>query len=168
MTMSTTTLLPIESLRCYDLVLIAFVMLALDAAVYVWSQRGTQLSPQEAALLKQYNEQVVIVNRLNSVETFVEQSKAIRKMNTVKKQMQELAGALCMDVCAWLWTPFTLLTVAWAWTSTSTDGPWTIIASRAHAERRAIQPPEARHAAANSTSTRVCLLSLYCTMTRTM
>lgn len=88
--------LPIETLRCYDVVAIAVLMFTLDIAMHLWNQRGTQLSPQETALLKQYNDQVAIVNRLNSVETFVEQSKAIRKMNTVKKQMQELAGVLLL------------------------------------------------------------------------
>lgn len=92
--------LQIESLRCYDLVVIALLLLALDAAMHLWNTRGTQLSQEETALLKQYNEQVAIVNRLNSVETFVEQSKAIRKMNTVKKQMQELAGASYIQVAS--------------------------------------------------------------------
>lgn len=97
--------LPIDALRCYDLVLIAVLMLALDAVMLFWNTRGQQLSPTELTLLRQYNEHVVVVNRLNSVETFVEQSKAIRRMNTVKKQMQELAGASCtvqglrMDYC---------------------------------------------------------------------
>ncbi|TYZ63124.1 hypothetical protein PybrP1_008207 [[Pythium] brassicae (nom. inval.)] len=84
-------MLPIDALRCYDLVLIAVLMLALDAAMLAWNGRGQQLSPTELALLRQYNEHVAVVNRLNSVETFVEQSKAIRRMNAVKKQMQELA-----------------------------------------------------------------------------
>lgn len=96
-------LLQIDSLRCYDLVAIALLLLALDVAMYLWNTRGTQLSHEETALLRQYNEQVAIVNRLNSVETFVEQSKAIRKMNTIKKQMQELAGALASYTGCWCW-----------------------------------------------------------------
>lgn len=97
------SLLQIESLRCYDLVAIALLLLVLDVAMHLWNTRGTQLSQEETALLRQYNEQVAIVNRLNSVETFVEQSKAIRKMNTVKKQMQELAGALASYTGCWCW-----------------------------------------------------------------
>ncbi|TMW69406.1 hypothetical protein Poli38472_001562 [Pythium oligandrum] len=84
-------LLSVDRLRCYDVVVIAVVMLVVDVAMALWSRQGTQLSLEEVVLLKKYNEQVQIVNRLKSVETFVEQSKAIRKMNAIKKQMQELA-----------------------------------------------------------------------------
>lgn len=82
----------IESLKCVDVLAIALLMLAVDVVMKLWNTRGTRMTAQELELLKQYNAQVVIVNRLNSVETFVAQSKAIRQMNTIKKQMQELAG----------------------------------------------------------------------------
>ncbi len=84
----------VEQIKVYDVLYIAFVMLVVDAFMYFWNNRGTKLSSEELELLQQYNEQVHIVNRLNSVDTFVEQSKAIRKMNNIKKQMQELAGNL--------------------------------------------------------------------------
>jgi hypothetical protein len=95
--------LGLDRLRCYDVLLIAFVMLAIDIAVALWNRRGTQLSPEEVVLLKQYNDQVRVVNKLNSVETFVEQSKAIRKMNNIKKQMQELAGVVGLYRVVLLW-----------------------------------------------------------------
>lgn len=82
----------IESLKCFDVLAIALLMLAVDVIMKLWNTRGTRMTPQELELLKQYNAQVVIVNRLNSVETFVAQSKAIRQMNSIKKQMQELAS----------------------------------------------------------------------------
>lgn len=111
--MTTTPLfaLPIDALRCYDLVFIAALMLTLDAVFLAWNGRGQQLSPPELALLRQYNEHVAVVNRLNSVETFVEQSKAIRRMNTTKKQMQELAGGrACVRV---RWMRCGSLTIDW-------------------------------------------------------
>ncbi|GLE03271.1 hypothetical protein PINS_up012161 [Pythium insidiosum] len=81
----------IEQLKCYDVLVIAVIVLAIDFFMSLWNGRGEKLSSEELALMKQYNEQVRVVNRLNSVETFVEQSKAIRKMNAIKKSMQELA-----------------------------------------------------------------------------
>lgn len=84
-------LLAVDQVLCYDVLAIAVVVLVVEVIMALWSRRGNKLSPEEAALLKQYNEQVRVVNRLNSVETFVEQSKAIRKMNSIKKQMQERA-----------------------------------------------------------------------------
>ncbi|RLN98938.1 hypothetical protein BBJ28_00016549 [Nothophytophthora sp. Chile5] len=85
-------LLSISALKCYDVLLVAAVMLAADLAMKLWSGRGAQLSPAEQTLLVEYNAQVRLVNRLNSVETFVEQAKATRQMNALKKQLQELAG----------------------------------------------------------------------------
>jgi len=82
----------VTALKVYDVLLIALVVFAVDLAVKLWSGRGAQLSPAEQKLLSEYNAQVRLVNRLNSVETFVEQAKATRKMNALKKEMQELAG----------------------------------------------------------------------------
>ncbi|KAH7491606.1 hypothetical protein PRIC1_002986 [Phytophthora ramorum] len=81
----------ITALKVYDVLLIAVVVLAVDLAMKLWNGRGAQLSPAEQKLLVEYNEQVRLVNRLNSVETFVEQAKATRQMNSLKKEMQELA-----------------------------------------------------------------------------
>ncbi|KAL3663132.1 hypothetical protein V7S43_011544 [Phytophthora oleae] len=81
----------ITSLKVYDVLLIAAIMFAVDLTVKLWNGRGVQLSPAEQKLLGEYNAQVRLVNRLNSVETFVEQAKATRKMNALKKEMQELA-----------------------------------------------------------------------------
>ncbi|ETI42434.1 hypothetical protein F441_12419 [Phytophthora nicotianae CJ01A1] len=81
----------ITALKVYDVLLIALVMFAMDLAMKLWNGRGTQLSPAEQKLMGEYNAQVRLVNRLNSVETFVEQAKATRKMNALKKEMQELA-----------------------------------------------------------------------------
>lgn len=89
----------IESLKCVDVLAIALLMLAVDVVMKLWNTRGTRMTAQELELLTQYNAQVVIVNRLNSVETFVAQSKAIRQMNTIKKQMQELAGKQASLLC---------------------------------------------------------------------
>ncbi|RLN86782.1 hypothetical protein BBJ28_00013900 [Nothophytophthora sp. Chile5] len=83
----------ISALKCYDVLLVAAVMFAADLAMKLWSGRGAQLSPAEQTLLVEYNAQVRLVNRLNSVETFVEQAKATRQMNALKKRLQELAGA---------------------------------------------------------------------------
>ncbi|GMF32884.1 unnamed protein product [Phytophthora fragariaefolia] len=83
----------IAALKALDVLLIALLVLAVDLAVKLWNDRGAQLSPAEQKLLREYNAQVRLVNRLNSVETFVEQAKATRKMNAIKKQLQELAGA---------------------------------------------------------------------------
>lgn len=85
--------LELERLQCADVLLIAGVVFLMDMLMRLWSRRGAQLSPEEQALLMEYNEQVRVVNRLSSVEMFVEQAKATRRMNTLKKQMQELAGA---------------------------------------------------------------------------
>ncbi|KAE9214662.1 hypothetical protein PF005_g9736 [Phytophthora fragariae] len=81
----------ISALKVYDVLLIAVLVFAVDLAMKLWSDRGAQLSPAEQKLLGEYNAQVRLVNRLNSVETFVEQAKATRKMNALKKEMQELA-----------------------------------------------------------------------------
>lgn len=89
----TMALLELERLRCADVLLIAGVVLLLDLLMRLWSRRGSQLSPEEQTLLRAYNEQVRVVAKLRSVDMFVEQAKATRKMNTIKKQMQELAGA---------------------------------------------------------------------------
>ncbi|DBA02026.1 TPA: hypothetical protein N0F65_000273 [Lagenidium giganteum] len=85
------SLTQIELVRCGDVVIIAVIVLLVDICMNLWNKRGTHLTAEEIAVLKQYNEQVRIVNKLNSVETFVEQSKAIRRMNALKKEMQELA-----------------------------------------------------------------------------
>ncbi|CEG45678.1 uncharacterized protein PHALS_01961 [Plasmopara halstedii] len=79
-------------LRAHDVVLIAVIMFAIDLTMKIWNSRRLQLSPVEQKLLNEYNTQVRLVNRLNSVETFVEQAKATRKLNSLKKEMQELAG----------------------------------------------------------------------------
>jgi hypothetical protein len=84
----------IDKIKCYDLLGITLVMFILDFMMYVWNNRGNKLTLQELELSQVYNQQVQLVDRLNSVDTFVEQSKAIRKMNSIKKQMQELAGEL--------------------------------------------------------------------------
>ncbi|CAH0473193.1 unnamed protein product [Peronospora belbahrii] len=81
----------IITLKVYDVLLIAGVMLAIDLAVYLWNRNGTQPTLAEQKLMGEYNAQVRLVNRLNSVETFVEQAKATRKMNAIKKKIQELA-----------------------------------------------------------------------------
>ncbi|KAG1683962.1 hypothetical protein DVH05_012274 [Phytophthora capsici] len=81
----------ITSLKVYDVLLVAALMFTVDLAVKLRNGRGAQLSPAEQKLLGEYNAQVRLVNRLNSVETFVEQAKATRKMNALKKEMQELA-----------------------------------------------------------------------------
>lgn len=86
----------VERLQCYDVLAIALVVFSLELVMRLWGRRGEQLTPEEQALMGEYNEQVRLVNRLNSVDTFVEQSKATRKMNSLKKQMQELAGGLTL------------------------------------------------------------------------
>ncbi|KAI9917383.1 hypothetical protein PsorP6_012948 [Peronosclerospora sorghi] len=80
----------IKALKILDVLWIAFVMFAMDLFMKLWNGRGSQLSPAEKTLLREYNEQVRLVNRLNSVETFVEQAKATRKMNALKKEIEEL------------------------------------------------------------------------------
>lgn len=92
--------LAVERLQCADVLLIAALVLLADALMRLWARRGAALSPEEQALLRQYNEQVRVVNRLNSVDMFVEQAKATRRMNTLKKEMQELAGTLPLGL--WL------------------------------------------------------------------
>ncbi|RLN51734.1 hypothetical protein BBJ29_006885 [Phytophthora kernoviae] len=81
----------ITALKVYDVLLVAVVVFVMDLAMKLWNGRGSQLSLAEQKLLNEYNAQVRLVNRLNSVETFVEQAKATRKMNVLKKEMQELA-----------------------------------------------------------------------------
>ncbi|TDH71492.1 hypothetical protein CCR75_006496 [Bremia lactucae] len=81
----------ITALEVYDVLIIAVVIFALDLAMKILSERGAHLSPAERKLLGDYNAQLRLVNRLNSVEMFVEQAKATRKMNALKKEMQQLA-----------------------------------------------------------------------------
>lgn len=76
----------ISALKVYDVLLIALVVFAVDLAMKLWNGRGAQLSPAEQKLLGEYNAQVRLVNRLNSVETFVEQAKATRKMNALRRR----------------------------------------------------------------------------------
>lgn len=85
------TLPTITALKVYDVSLIAVLIFALNLIMKMWNNRGSQLSPVEQEMLGEYNAQVRLVNRLNSVETFVEQAKATRKMNSLKKKLQELA-----------------------------------------------------------------------------
>ncbi|CAI5724411.1 unnamed protein product [Hyaloperonospora brassicae] len=81
----------ISALEVVDVLLIAVVIASMDVAVGVWKARRLQLSSSETKLLAEYNAQVRLVNRLNSVETFVAQAKATRRMNALKKELQALA-----------------------------------------------------------------------------
>ena len=86
----------ISTLEVVDVLLIAVVIASTDVAVRVWKARRLQLSSSETKLLDEYNAQVRLVNRLNSVETFVAQAKATRRMNALKKELQALAGEECV------------------------------------------------------------------------
>uniref|UniRef100_M4B8F6 Guided entry of tail-anchored proteins 1 n=1 Tax=Hyaloperonospora arabidopsidis (strain Emoy2) TaxID=559515 RepID=M4B8F6_HYAAE len=81
----------ITTLKVVDVLLIAVVIGSIDVAVKVWKGRRLEMSSTETKRLAEYNAQVRLVKCLNSVETFVEQAKATRRMNALKKELLALA-----------------------------------------------------------------------------
>ena len=88
----------ITTLKVVDVLLIAVVIGSIDVAVKVWKVRRLEMSSTETKRLAEYNAQVRLVKCLNSVETFVEQAKATRRMNALKKELLALAGDDCLDM----------------------------------------------------------------------
>lgn len=82
----------LTEIRYYDVLLLACIVFMMDLLLFCYRKSSTRLSGEEKKLFDLYNRQICVVNRLNSVETFVEQSKAMRHMNAIKVELDKLVG----------------------------------------------------------------------------
>nr|CCA25436.1 conserved hypothetical protein [Albugo laibachii Nc14] len=69
--------------------MVACIVFMMDLLLFCYKKSSRMVSVEEKDLLEQYNRQVYVVKRLNSVETFVEQSKATRRMNAIKAELDK-------------------------------------------------------------------------------
>ena len=83
----------LTEIRYYDVLMVACIVFMMDLLLFCYKKSSRMVSVEEKDLLEQYNRQVYVVKRLNSVETFVEQSKATRRMNAIKAELDKFDGA---------------------------------------------------------------------------
>ncbi|ETV91767.1 hypothetical protein H310_13825 [Aphanomyces invadans] len=81
----------IQAIDAPVLLVLTLVCIAVEAVLHAIQTRGSRPTQAELTLQRQHAVLSVQAKKLNSVDMFVEHSKLLRQMNTVKKQEQSLA-----------------------------------------------------------------------------
>ncbi|KAG9412118.1 hypothetical protein AC1031_017747 [Aphanomyces cochlioides] len=81
----------IQEIDASGVLILTLLCVLVELALHFLQLRGSRPSAQEIALQKEHATLAAKAKKLNSVDMFVEHSKVLRQMNTVKKQEQTLA-----------------------------------------------------------------------------
>ncbi|KAF0699470.1 Aste57867_9940 [Aphanomyces stellatus] len=81
----------IQELDAQSLLVLTILCAAVEIILHVITTRGSRPSEGELALQREHAVLAAKAKKLNSVDMFVEHSKFLRQMNTIKKKEQTLA-----------------------------------------------------------------------------
>ncbi|RHY03320.1 hypothetical protein DYB25_011154 [Aphanomyces astaci] len=81
----------IQAVDAPSLLVLTLLCVMVEVLLHVLQTRGSRPTQAELALQRQHAVLAVQAKKLNSVDMFVEHSKLVRQMNTIKKQEQTLA-----------------------------------------------------------------------------
>ncbi|OQS01745.1 hypothetical protein ACHHYP_20014 [Achlya hypogyna] len=78
----------VEDIDATGLLLLTLLCVIVEATMHWYQTRGERPGPKELRLQKEHAALAATAKKLNSVDMFVEHSKVLRQMNTLKKQEQ--------------------------------------------------------------------------------